>query len=173
MTRNHEDHVATLPGHATPGYDYGSVPRSPVSCAELDQLEQTVEFTDEDRRYLKMASEFLPDHAEEMVGAWRARIGKQPHLARWFYGPDGKPDERYKSAVKARFVRWVIDLVTRPFDQQWLDYQEEIGRRHTPEKKNQTDRADSPMVVPLRYLFAFVSVVILTAPEFLARGRHS
>jgi hypothetical protein len=28
-----------------------------------------------------------------------------------------------KVSRSPRFVRWVVDLVTRPFDQAWLDYQ--------------------------------------------------
>src|SRR5256885_8382085 len=27
-----------------------------------------------------------------------AVIGSQPHLAQWFFAPDGKPDEAYKAA---------------------------------------------------------------------------
>ena len=57
--------------------------------------------------------------------------------------------------MKLRFVEWVVDLCTEPFDRQWLDYQEEIGLRHMPAKKNDTDHANSPVVVPLRYLIAF------------------
>lgn len=36
------------------------------------------------------------------------------------------PTKPTKAAVKPRFVRWVIDLLNRPFDQAWLDYQWEI-----------------------------------------------
>ncbi len=102
-----------------------------------------------------------------------ARIGTQEHLAQWFYGPDGKPDEDYKAAVKRRFVQWVIDTCSRPYDQAWLDYQEEIGLRHTPDKKNTTDHARTPPVVPLRYLLAFSAVIVTTTKEFLARKGHS
>jgi hypothetical protein len=41
--------------------------------------------------------------------------------------------------VKKRFVQWVLNACFRPHDQAWLDYQEEIGQRPTPEKKNHTD----------------------------------
>jgi len=37
--------------------------------------------------------------------------------------------------LKRRFVQWVVDVAIRPHDRAWLDYQEEIGLRHTPEKK--------------------------------------
>jgi hypothetical protein len=49
-----------------------------------------------------------------MVDSWRAIIGDHPFLAKWFFGPDGNPDEAYKAAVKRRFVQWVSDLCRRP-----------------------------------------------------------
>src|SRR5207248_9057481 len=142
------------------GYDYGNVARSPVTLDGLRALEATVGFTDDDRRALRQAGRILEPHAEELVDGWRAIIGAQEHLARWFFDPDGKPDDAYKAAVKPRFVRWIVDLCTRPFDQAWLDYQHEIGLRHTPAKKNATDRRSTPPVVPLRYLLAFVAPVL-------------
>jgi hypothetical protein len=153
-----------------PGYDFGrpSVARSPVSLAELRELEATVTFTDDDRRWLGIAGDILEPQAEAVVDSWRKVIGAQPHLAKWFFGPDGKPDERYKAAVKKRFVQWVIDTCRRPHDQAWLDYQEEIGLRHTPAKKNATDRAQTPSHVPLRYVVAFTAVVTTTIRPFLA-----
>ena len=154
-----------------PGYDYGTdrVSRSPVTLEMLQQLKETVDLTDEDLHYLALAGDILSDQAEDMVNLWRAKIGDQDHLAKWFYGPDGHPDDRYKAAVKPRFVQWVTDVCTRPYDQAWLDYQEEIGLRHTPAKKNVTDGVDAPPVVPLRYLVSFASVIITTAKEFLAK----
>lgn len=157
------------------GYDYGTdrVPRSPVTLDELHKLELTVGFKDEDRRYLVLAGEVLSDQAEDMVNAWRSKIGAQEHLSKWFNGPDGRSDDRYKAAVKARFVQWVIDTCTRPYDQAWLDYQEEIGLRHTPAKKNATDNAHTPPLVPLRYLVGFTSVIITSAKQFLGKRGHS
>ncbi len=157
------------------GYDYGTdrVQHSPVTLEDLDRLKEAAGLTDEDRRHLTLAGEVLADQAEAMVDAWRARIGAQEHLAKWFYGPNGQPDERYKAAVKPRFVQWVIDTCTRPYDQAWLDYQEEIGLRHTPEKKNVADRVEAPPLVPLRYLVSFTSVIVTTAREFLSKNGHS
>lgn len=163
------------PTKSIAGYDYGAgtLPRSPITMEEFGKLEQSAEFTADDRRNLALAGEVLADQAEKMVDAWRARIGAQEHLAKCFFSPDGKPDERYKAAVKPRFVQWVIDVCTRPYDQTWLDYQEEIGRRHTPERKNQTDGVEAPPVVPLRYVLAFAAVIITSSKEFLASKGHS
>jgi hypothetical protein len=158
-----------------PGYDYGTAraARSPLTLDELHAMEQSVGWTAQDDAALKRAGEVLRDQAEALVDTWRARIGKQPDLAKWFFDPDGKPDEAYKAAVKKRFVQWVIDACTRPRDQAWLDYQEEIGLRHTPAKKNQTDGRHTPDVVPLRYLLTFQGPAILDAKPFLASQGHA
>jgi hypothetical protein len=50
----------------------------------------------------------------------------------------------YKTAVKRRSVQWVLDVSTRPHNLAWLDYQEEIGLRHTPEENNRTDNRQTP-----------------------------
>jgi hypothetical protein len=159
----------------THGYDYGTgrAAHSPLGIEELRALEQTVGWTTADSEAMAMAATVLRGQEEAMVDNWRAVIGKHEYLAKWFFGPDGKPDEAYKAAVKKRFVQWVADICTRERDQAWLDYQEEIGLRHTPEKKNRTDRAHSPDVVPLRYLLAFAGPVIFSAREFLAEKGHS
>jgi len=82
-----------------PGYDYGAAraARSPVTRDELRELEATVGWTSADDDAIAMAGEVLAGQEEAMVDAWRARIGNHPHLAKWFFGPDGKPDEAYKA----------------------------------------------------------------------------
>ena len=102
------------------------------------------------------------------MDSWRSVIGAQPHLAKWFFDPDGQPDDAYKAKVKKRFVQWVVDACFRPHDQKWLNYQEEIGLRYTPEKKNQTDGRQTPPLVPSRYLIAFIPVVTIGGRKFFA-----
>jgi hypothetical protein len=156
-----------------PGYDLGAAPRSPVTMDELRAIEQSTGWTEEDGQWLSEVARYLVPQAEQMVDRWRSVIGAQPHLAKVFFGPDGKTDDRYKAAVKKRFVQWVVDLCTRPRDQAWLDYQEEIGQRHTPARKNATDGAHTPNVVPLRYLVAFTAVVNTSVREFLKDTKRS
>jgi len=144
------------------GYDYGT-PRSavsPVSEEELSQLEQSAGWNSEDATVLVRHADLFQAKAEAMVDSWRAVIASQPHLAHWFVGPDGKPDDAYKASVKRRFVQWVVDVALRPHDRDWLNYQHEIGLRHTPAKKNKTDGAHTPPVVPFRYLLGFVPMVL-------------
>jgi hypothetical protein len=144
-----------------PGYDFGTdaSARSPISLEELLHLEQTLGWRSEDGQLLRKYAQLFRSQAEQMVSSWRVVIGSQPHLSRWFEGPDGKSDDEYKARVKHRFVQWVIDVATRPHDQDWLNYQEEIGLRHTPEKKNKADGRHTPPLVPLRYLLGFVPVI--------------
>jgi hypothetical protein len=144
-----------------PGYGFGlpGTAHSPVSVEDLQKIEATLGWTATEERILQQYASVFHTHAEQMVDAWRAVIGSQPHLSRWFVAPDGRPDEAYKARVKHRFVQWVIDVATRPHDRAWLNYQEEIGLRHTPALKNKTDGAQAPPHVPLRYLLAFVPIV--------------
>ncbi|HLH02656.1 MAG TPA: protoglobin domain-containing protein [Bryobacteraceae bacterium] len=156
------------------GYDFGKAASavSPVSDDALRQLEQTVEWTEADAALLNKHLPLFRERAESMVESWRAVISAQPHLAEWFRGPDGAPDDDYKARVKARFVQWVIDVASRSHDRDWLNYQEEIGLRHTPAKKNATDHKHTPPLVPFRYLLAFVAIV-LPVRKFFAAAIHS
>jgi hypothetical protein len=155
-----------------PGYDYGvaKVAQSPVSLEDLRQLEQTLGWSEADAAVLRHHADLIRRKAEAMVDSWRAVIASQPHLAKWFFGPDGKKDEAYAAKVKPRFVQWIIDVATRPHDQSWLDYQEEIGLRHTPQKKSQTDHRQTPPLVPMRYLLGFIPQVTLGARKFFVDG---
>jgi hypothetical protein len=145
-----------------PGYDYGTTKSatSPVSETELLQMEQTAGWTSDEANFLAQHADLFRAKAEAMVDSWRAIIGSQTHLAHWFVKPDGASDDQYKASVKHRFVQWVIDVAVRPHDRDWLNYQFEIGLRHTPVKKNVTDGAHTPPVVPFRYLVGFIPIVL-------------
>jgi hypothetical protein len=150
------------------GYDYGrtATVRSPLSLKDLREIEQATGWSEEDAGVLRRHERLFVRHAESMVDHWRSILGAQPHLVKSFFGPDGKRDGEYAARVKARFVRWVIDVVQRPHDEAWLNYQEEIGLRHMPAKKNQTDHRNTPPVVELRFLLAFTAVVALSTRKF-------
>jgi hypothetical protein len=168
MTRN----TTSEPIH---GYTYGTpdAAASPLTLDELEKLKAAVGLTSEDERYRAMAGQVLAGQAEEMVTAWRAQLGEHLHLAIYSAHPDGTPNPAYSVASKPRFVQWVIDACTRPFDQAWLDYQHEIGLRHTREKKNVTDKVDSVEHIPMRYVLAFTAVVITSARGYLAAHGHT
>jgi len=161
------DHIA--------GYDYGAkeLATSPVSMKELEQLKQTISLDSEDERYLRIAGDVLKDQTESVVTLWRGVISSTPHLALYFKDAQGNPDEQYKASVKERFKQWIIDVCTKPYDQDWLNYQHEIGLRHMHAKKNQTDNADAPPYIPMRYVLGFTAVVNDTIKPFLVKKGHS
>lgn len=154
-----------------PGYTYGTaaVAKSPVSLDELQSLKVSVGFTAEDERFLRIAGEVLADQAKQIVEHWRSGIiAAIPHLARHSRTPDGDPIPHYLAQSNARFEQWILDTCYRPYDQDWLDYQQEIALRHTSFRKNQTDRVSSTPHVPFRDIAAFIAVLNDTIRPYLA-----
>lgn len=157
------------------GYTYGTdeVARSPVGVAELDRLKASVMFGEADEQALRLAGQVLEDQVEAVLDVWYGFVASHSHLVAYFARPDGEPIGEYLDRVRPRFGQWILDTCTRPFDQAWLDYQEEIAQRHTHEKKNTTDGVDAPENIPLRYIIAFVYPITATMRDFLAAKGHS
>ena len=157
------------------GYAYGAneLATSPITMNDLDLLMQTITLDSDDARYLRMAGEVLEDQTDSLVNLWRGVIVSMPHLAYYFKDANGNIDEEYKAKVKERFKQWIVDVCTKPYDQDWLNYQHEIGLRHMHTKKNETDNAKTPPHIPLRYVIAFTAVVNDTIKPFLAKKGHS
>ena len=158
------------------GYAYGdaSVAASPISLAELEQLIISVGFTDEDQRYLRLAGEVLADQTEEIVHHWRSGIiAGIPNLARHSRTPEGEALPEYLAKSNLRFRQWILDTCFRSYDQEWLNYQQEIALRHMSPKKNQTDSVRSTAFVPLRDIIGFVPVMNETIKPYLAARGHS
>ncbi|GAB4327695.1 MAG: protoglobin domain-containing protein [Dehalococcoidia bacterium] len=156
-----------------PGYEYGSVPPSPLTLQDLNLLKQSVLFADEDERYLRLAGDVLEDQIEEVLDLWYGFVGSHPHLVHYFTGPGGQPIGEYLAAVRKRFGQWILDTCRRPYDQAWLDYQHEIGLRHHRSKKNVTDGVESVANIDARYLVAFIYPITATIRGFLAKKGHS
>jgi Protoglobin len=155
-----------------PGYTYGTdaVPRSPVSLQELELLRATLLLGEDDVAALRRSGEILAPQVEEILDVWYGFVGANPHLLAAFSGPDGRPDQAYLDAVRRRFGRWILDTARADYDQAWLDYQHEIGRRHTRGGKNRTDGARAADHIPLRYVLALLVPVTTTLKPFLANG---
>jgi hypothetical protein len=131
--------------------------------------------TEEDERYLRVAGEALADQTAELVGRWRAIIAAHPHLARYSKRLDGQTDPHYSQNSGLRFQQWILDTCLRPYDQEWLNYQQEIALRHTSVKKNKTDGVESVDHIPLRYVVTFAAVINdadILKPLLAAKG-HS
>jgi hypothetical protein len=167
MKKVHED---------VPGYSYGTheVAKSPISLSELEDLKVSAGFTQEDERYLRLAGGVLADQSREIVAHWRSSIiAAIPHLARHSRTPEGNPIPEYLAKSNLRFQQWILDTCLRPYDQDWLNYQQEIALRHTRAKKNLTDGVRSTPYVPFRDVIAFVAVMNETIKPYLAAKGHS
>ncbi|MCS6873954.1 MAG: protoglobin domain-containing protein [Pyrinomonadaceae bacterium] len=153
------------------GYDYGNVAKSPISLEDFELLKKTVLFTDEDQKYLRLAGEVLKDQVQDVLDLWYGFVGSHPHLVKYF-GKEGQPNANYLAAVRERFGQWIMDLCNRSYDQDWLNYQYEIGLRHHSTKKNKTDNVDAEPIVHFRYMVAFIYPITATIKSFLEKKGH-
>lgn len=144
-----------------PGYNYGSaeVAKSPITPQELEQLKQSTGFTADDEQWLRRAGQILADQTKALVEKWRGVISAHPHLAKYSLRLDGQKNPHYSEASGLRFEQWVLDTCLRPYDQDWLNYQQEMALRHTSLKKNKTDNVESAPTIHLRDIIAFTAVV--------------
>ncbi|MGH3042128.1 MAG: protoglobin domain-containing protein, partial [Gaiellaceae bacterium] len=129
-----------------PGYTLGSdeVPQSPLQSEELELLKQSVLFGDDDVRFLRMARDVLADQVEDILDVWYGFVASNPHLVHYFTRrADGQPDEAYLARVRRRFGQWILDTTAAAYDQAWLDYADEIAKRHHRMGKNRTDGVDA------------------------------
>ncbi len=159
-----------------PGYTYGTaeVARSPVTPEEFDKMKQSVLFGEEDERYLKMSYEVVKDQVEDILDVWYGFVGSTPHLVAAFAAKsDGQPIPEYLERVRKRFGQWILDTARAEYDQDWLDYQYEIGLRHHRSKKNRTDGVDAADHVAFRDLILLTYPVTFTLKPFLAKKGHS
>jgi len=153
-----------------PGYTFGTtaVTVSPVSLDELEQLKVSAGLIADDEQFLRMAGKVLAGQTNQIVGHWRSRIiASLPNLARHSRTPEGEAIPKYIERSNLRFERWILDTCLRPYDQDWLNYQQEIALRHTSLKKNQTDGVRSTSHVPFRDIVAFVGVMNYTIKRYL------
>jgi len=157
---------------AIPGYTYGTdaVPRSPVSLQELELLQATLLLGEDDLAALRRSGDILGPQIEEILDVWYGFVGDNPHLLAAFSNAQGQPDQHYLAAVRRRFGQWILDTARATFDQAWLDYQHEIGVRHTRRGKNRTDGVDAADHIPLRYVLALLVPITTTLKPFLAKG---
>lgn len=153
-----------------PGYSYGTaeVPKSPVSMREFAELQTSTGFTNEEQCCLRLAGEVLRGQARQSVEHWHGIIAGIPNLAWHSRGPEGDPIPEYIAKSNLRFEQWILDSCLRPYDKDWIDYQQQIALRHTSTGKNQVDGVRSTPFVPLRDIIAFVAVMNQTIRPYLA-----
>ncbi len=157
------------------GYTHGShaIATAPISLGELEELKLSLLMSDEDIKYLRMSHDVLEPNVGELVDVWYGFVGGNPHLLKYFSNDAGEPDMEYLGRVRSRFMQWVLDTAAAEYDQDWLDYQFEIGRRHNRVGKNETDNAKAVDHIHFRHLSALTIPVTTTIRPFLAKGGHS
>lgn len=167
------DEISHVP--AIPGYAYGSkaLEHSPVTLEDFERMKKIALFGDDDILYLRLSHEVLKGQIDGILMVWYGLMQQNPELLRSFSRSDGQLDVTYAEAVRRRVGRWILDTARAEYNQQWLDWQHEIGQRHYRTHKNLTDGADAAEIVPFRYLFPLVYPALASLKPFLARGGHS
>ena len=70
--------------------------------------------------------------------------------------------------MRKRFGQWILDTCNADYDETWLAWQAEIGRRHHRVGKNRTDGANAAPIIHLRHLLALVVPISVTMKPFLS-----
>lgn len=157
---------------APAGYTYGTnkVSKSPFSLDDLKLLQQSLLFGDDDIKYLKMSHDILKDQTNAILDVWYGFVASTPQLV-YFFGnkTTGKPEGEYLAKVRERFAMWILQTAEANYNQDWLNYQYEIGLRHYSTKKNKTDKVNSVPIIYYRYIPALTIPVTTTLKPFLAK----
>lgn len=148
-------------------------PQSPLSLEDFEKLKQTVTLGDRDLEYLRMSRAVLEPQLDRLLDTWYGFVASQPQLLQYFSSAEGQPDADYLKKTRARFGQWILVTAEANYDQRWLDYQFEIGRRHHRVGKNRTDGAAAVEHIHYRYLPTLIYPITATLKPFLAKGGHS
>lgn len=158
--------------NAIPGYRLGdpSLPASPVSTQQFEELKASLLFGPEDVAALKRAHDGLKPQIEAILDVWYGFVGGNPHLLRYFSDPaTGAPVGPYLDGVRKRFGQWILDTCRADYGAAWLAYQDEIGKRHHRVGKNKTDGVKAAQHIPMSQLLALAIPISVTMKPFLAK----
>jgi len=159
-----------------PGYRLGdpTLPRSPLTAGDLATLKASLLFGEADIAALRKAHDVVKDQVEAILDVWYGFVGSTPHLLAYFSDPGtGQPIGAYLDAVRRRFGQWILDTCRAEYDDAWLAWQDEIGRRHHRSGKNRTDGVAAAPHIPMRHVLALVMPISITMKPFLAGKGHS
>lgn len=143
---------------------------APIDLDELARIQATLMFSDDDVAALRASLPLLEPEVEAILDVWYGFVGATPHLLAYFSNSAREPQPDYLAAVRVRFARWIVDTARATYDQTWLDYQFEIGRRHHRVGKNRVDGATAVDHIHFRYLFALAFPITHTLRPFLEKG---
>lgn len=159
-----------------PGYRLNdpTLPRSAITLADLDELKASLLLGPDDIASLRKAEAVVADQIEAILDVWYGFVGSTPHLLKYFSDArTGAPDTAYLAAVRKRFGQWILDTCRADFDDRWLAWQDEIGRRHHRVGKNTTDGAHTTLHIPMRHVIALAIPISITMRPFLGKKGHA
>jgi hypothetical protein len=155
-----------------PGYRLGdpALPKSPITTRDLADLKESLLFGEDDVAALRKARGVVEDQVEAILDVWYGFVASKPHLLVYFSDPaTGQPLGPYLEAVRKRFGQWILDTCDANYDDGWLAWQDEIGRRHHRTAKNKTDGVTAAAHIPMRHVLALAIPISLTMKPFLAK----
>lgn len=161
---------------SVPGYRLGdpTLPRSPLTMDDLATLKASMSFGEEDVAALRKAHDVVKDQVEAILDVWYGFVGSTPHLLAYFSDPEtGQPVGAYLDAVRKRFGQWILDTCRADYDEAWIAWQDEIGRRHHRGGKNRTDGVSAAPHIAMRHVLALVVPIAATMKPFLAKKGHA
>ena len=147
---------------------------SPITLEELGLLQESLLWSEDDAQALRQPHDILKPQTEDILDVWYGFVASTPQLVKYFSNAKtGQPDGNYLAAVRVRFGQWISDTAKADYNQEWLNYQYEIGLRHHSIGKNKTDGVDSVPIIHLRYIPALAYPITATLKPFLAKGGAS
>ncbi len=155
-----------------PGYRLGdpTLPKSAVSLRDLADLMGSLLFGAGDIAALRRAHDVVKDQIEAILDVWYGFVAGTPHLLVYFSDPATRqPVGPYLDAVRKRFGQWILDTCRADYDEAWLAWQDEIGRRHHRTAKNKTDGVSASAQIPMRHVLALAVPISITMKPFLAK----
>ncbi|MEZ5404412.1 MAG: protoglobin domain-containing protein [Bryobacteraceae bacterium] len=151
-------------------YAKGTCAPSPVTSGELDLMKKSVLFGEDDVAALRQSAAILAGQEEDILNVWYGFVGSNPHLLNSFRSKStGEPSGEYLAAVRGRFGQWIRDTAAANYDDAWLAYQHEIGRRHHRTGKNRTDGVDATDHIEWRHLPLLIFPITYTLIPFLGK----
>lgn len=146
---------------------------SPITGSQFAEMKEAALFGDDDVKALRRSRPILEPQTDAILDVWYGFVGSKSFLLEHFSDPARKPIGEYLDRVRARFGQWILDTADADYDDQWLRWQAEIGRRHHRVGKNATDGAKSTALVPFRFLVPLVQPIVQTLRPFLEKQGDS
>ncbi|WP_066376255.1 hypothetical protein [Herbidospora mongoliensis] len=94
--------LVTEQAEEIPGYTYATseAASTPGAMEDLERLKAVVDLTEEDESVLVDAAAVPADQADDMVTAYRERLGEMPFMRPHFGHPDSSANPEYGAASK-------------------------------------------------------------------------